>query len=184
MGHCCLHKSCLYCCKWSGWGGCNRECKMQRDFFMLLSPPPCDHQHAQTCRRESQQGEWNPNPMLCRFRVPGSTSALGSRFKPKGLGNLVIQVGLGLWPRKNKLSSGTVAQLVLYLTSGHKALALTPALDEPHVVAHACSLGSWEVEAGGLGFKVICSYISGLMLAGATCHSVSKKTAGHENVYL
>lgn len=84
----------------------------------------------------------------------------------EGLGDPVTQVGLVLRPCKNKLSSGTVAQLVVYLTSRHKALALTPQHSINHTWWHmpiVSILRKWRQE--DLGFKVIFSYISGLTLA-------------------
>lgn len=61
--------------------------------------------------------------------------------------------------------------------------AQSPGVDPQHWMSHTSGhtpvfsgLGKWRQE--DLGFKAIFSYISGLMLAGDTCHSLSKKQLG------
>lgn len=100
------------------------RCKETSSSFSFLHPVVTNTpRHARGGHREE-----NGNPIL--YRVDSGFLVVPPLWDPvsdqEGLGDLFIQVGLGLRPCKNKLLSGMVAQLVVYLTSRHKALALTP----------------------------------------------------------
>lgn len=112
----------------------------------------------QECRRGSQQAAWKTSPRLCGLWVPRGTPDLGCYFKLGGVGK-TSHISRILWPCKNALIKYQPERRLGWQSTwlaGTEPWVWSRALCKTHVVAHACSLSNWHVEARGSGVQ---SYI-------------------------